>query len=260
MVILGMVANLVGVLTFLVIAKNLIDHRLESGNFSRDLNFYFLLVWGVVAAIVGGVLWAIAQRVCPSLMFVGVDSTQAGEAFQTLRWATEPHGIAAIVWAVVTNLPMVILLIIIARRFSLISVRDAVIVSLCMLFAVSIGSLLFYDIPLYGYDGFRSLISSMNLGYWEREIYIALLWSGLLSILAFGLVYIVSRLGMIPSLPVSFRHYAMTVGLLVGVTICAVGFFTSGYPYYVIESGREIVGGVSLRVSLFFGIIAMLKA
>jgi len=254
-----MVIGVIGTLSFLFMMKTKVDNALVAIKAPVTLNFYFLFFWALAAALLGGLLWAGSQQIFPSI----ISSSSCADLIQdpklTLGGSKEPHGLAAFLWPIVTNLPIGVLLMVVSWRYAPISVKDAAVVSLIMVLSLSVAALIFYDLPLLGYRGFRCYLNAKGLAYQNLEIYLVLIWSGLLATIAFGALYGGSKFGLLPSLSVSIKDCAIAIGLLVGVTVFSVGFFIVGYPHPGFESARGVVAGVALRISLFFGIISMFK-
>lgn len=256
---LKMVIGVVGVLSFLFMMKVKVDDALAAINAPSTLNFYFLFFWALTVAWLGGLLWAGSQQLFPSIISSRSCENLANDSSLTLGGTKEPHGLAAFLWPIVTNLPVMGLLMLVSWQYNLILIKDAALVSLLVVLSLSVASLIFYDLPLWGNRGFRCYMSAQQLSDQELELYLVLIWSGLLAIVPFVALYGASKFGWLLSSSVSIKGCAIAIGMIVGLTIFSVGFFVSGYSHPSFESARGVVAGVALRVSLFFGIITIIK-
>jgi hypothetical protein len=252
---IGKLIGIIGVLTFLFTMKQKVDDALAAIRAPESLNFYFLFFWALVAAILGGLFWAFCQQVFPPLASSFACSGASMAEGPMLGGSKEPHGLAAFMWAIVTNLPSAVLLSIVAARYGLLPLRGTVFASTAMLLFLGLASIMFYDFPLFGFKGFRCYVASKHLSYLETEMSLVVIWSALLALVPFLGIYVLSRLGWIGGLQGSLQGFLMAVGLTIGITSAAVGFFVAGYPVQVNESARGITAGIALRVSLFFGFI-----
>ncbi len=255
-----MVIGIIGALSFLFMMKTTVDTAVASIRAPGTLSFYFLFFWALAAALLGGLLWAGCQQLFPSFTLSTSCSELTESAQVSLGGSREPHGLAAVLWPIVTNLPIAVLLVLVAWRYALIPVHDAAFISLILLFSLSVGSLMFYDSPIAEFRGFRCFLDTKGFSYKELEVYLVLIWSFMLATFAFGAIYGSSKLGLFPSLSLSIIDLFVAIGLLVGVTIFTVGFFIAGYPNPAFESARGVVAALALRISLFFGIITIFKA
>ena len=246
-----MVMGIVGVLVFLSTMKTKVDDALAAIMAPDTLTFYFLFFWAVVAALLGGGLWAAVQQVFSSCSCKDLTD----DPRLTLGGGEEPYVLAAICWPIVTNLPIVALLMLVTLHYKLIPLNDAILISILVLLSLSVASLIFYNLPILGYRGFRCYISSKGLSFTKLEIYLVLIWSGLLAVFAFLSLYGASKFGWIVSSLITVKDCAIAICLVVGLTVSAVGIFIGGYPLPAFESARGIVAGVTLRASLFFGIV-----
>lgn len=258
MEIISKIIGLVGILTFLFAMKQKVDDVLKAMNAPPLLNFYFLFFWATCAALLGGLIWAGCQQLFPALGSTSCDGP-ATQTAPTLGGSREPHGAAAILWPIATNVPIAALLVILAWHYGFTPPRGAGIGSLIMLAALAIASLTFYDLPLQGQRGMRCQMETMHLGYLKTEFYLVLIWSTLLAVAPFVAMYAANRYGLVSGPAASLRGCGIAIGLIVGLTVTSVGFFIAGYPQGVFESARGVVAGVALRVSLFFGFIVSTK-
>lgn len=254
------VVGFIGIILFLFMMKTKVDDALGAIKAPDTLTFYFLFFWAVTAALLGGLLWAGVQQLFPTIISSSSCNDLTGDLRLTLGGVKEPHGFAAFLWPIVTNLPIVALLILVAWHYKLIPLNATALISLLVLLSLSVASLIFYDLPVFGYRGFRCYMSSKGLSFAELEFYLVLIWSGLLAAIAFLSLYGASKFGWLVSPSITLKGCAIAIGLVVGLTVLFVGFFIGGYPHPAFESARGIVAGVTLRVSLFFGIVTVLKA
>ena len=254
-----MVIGVVSVLLFLFMMKTNVDDALVAIKTPETLTFYFLFFWAVAVALLGGLLWAIFQQLFPSIISSSSCVDLIDDTKLTIGGSKEPHGFAAFLWPIVTNLPVAVLLMLVAWHYKFIPLKSAAFASLLVLLSLSVASLIFYDFPLFGYRGFRCYMSAKGQSFIKLELYLVLIWSALLAMVPFLTLYGASKSGWLVAPPVSIKNCAIAIGLLVGLTVSSVGFCIAGYPYPAFESARGVVAGVALRISLFFGIVTIFK-
>jgi hypothetical protein len=243
---------ILGILAFLVLMKQRVTDILAAIDAPASLNFYFLFFWALGAALVGGLGWAVCQRLFPSLTAAGCTPVLS-PATLTLGGAREPHGLGAFLWPIVTNIPPILLFAFMMRRYDLLSGSTVARLACVLLAGLALSSLLFYDLPLFGQRGFRCWLRARAWKYEELELVLVLIWSTVLSAIPFSLVRLASKLGWWPIVPIS--GVVQAVAFAVGITSLIVASFVAAYPNAAFESARGILAGLALRVSLFFGII-----
>lgn len=238
--------NLLTFFSFLLLFKNevqktikeLFDHaKPASPPEQRGYFFYLLFFWAVVASLLGGLFWNVA--------FQG-----------TLGGSREPHGWAAVLWAVVTNLPVIVALIVINNRFS-IGIQSPVQLYAAFLIGSVIGSGLFYDLPLFGEQGFRNYVETKNLTYHRAEFWLVVIWSSLLSVTGFVCMGLANFLVNPPSRKfgkaawVFLKQSALSVGLTASAVSLFIWAFADPARY---EAARGVIAGLFLRITIFFGL------
>jgi hypothetical protein len=248
---LGKLTGLFAIIIFLFTLKTKVDVALRAIRAPASLNFYFLFFWALAAAIIGGFVWAVCQQAFPSLGSPTVCAGHSTGGSPSLGGSREPHGLAAFLWPVVTNIPSLALMAVLTARYHLFPIRGTIVALLTVLLALAATSLAFYDIPLFGFKGMRRYLESKHLGYAPTEMYLVLIWSAALSSIPFLSTYAMRTIGT----AVSFTGSLVAIGLTVGLTTSAVGFFVLGYPLPEYESARGVAAGLALRVSVFFGFL-----
>lgn len=246
------VIGLVAILTFLMAIKGKVDEALVVMRAPEQLSFYFLFFWATTAALVGGLLWAGCQYLLPT-------ASPSGGFEPTLGGSKEPHGLAALLWPLVTNLPTAVLILALSSTYHLLSLRIGTIVSAILLVGLMIASLMFYDIPVSGLRGVRLYIEAKQLGYVTTEMLLVVVWSALLALIPFSAMHVANRMGWISGPGASLAATGLAIGVTVVLTAFVVGFFVAGYPIQKYEAARGVLAGLALRVSLFFGLILSSK-
>lgn len=245
-------ASALGILVFLVLMKQRVSDALAAIGAPASLDFYFLFFWALAAALVGGLAWGACQRLSPSLNARRCSQSPSAPT-PTLGGSREPHGIAAWLWPVVTNVPILVLFVFFAVHYQLFGHAAVVRLASVFLLGLSLSSAVFYDLPLFGNRGFRCWLNTRGWRYEVLELALVLIWSTILSVIPFFLVHMASNLGWFPLAPISGMVEA--VGLTVGMTSLVVTFFVVTYPNEKFESARGILAGLTLRVSLFLGLV-----
>lgn len=203
----------------------------------REYFFYLLFFWAMVASLLGGLFW--------NLVFSG-----------TLGDPEEPHGWAAIIWPIATNLPVVLILIILNSRYKL-ELQKQIQLYSAFLLGVTIGSVIFYDLPLSGEIGFRRYFEAKDLPYTDKEFWLVVIWSSLLACVGF-LFMGVAKFWLMPfsrKINTTIWLFLKQSSLVIGLTTSAVSLFIWAFDDQSrFDSARGIVAGIFLRVSIFFGI------
>jgi len=245
MALLGFLADLLGVLGFLVLVKREIDGAIKSLTLPPEMNFYFLYFWALVAAFLGGLFWNGLNRILGLSFYVG-------------GTGSEPHGVAAFIWPVVTNIPTVIILVVLNWKYHFMGTRQQTIVYAAFLLGIAVGSLLFYDLSLCGNRGFRNYFDANNVPFFFKEFGLVVIWSSLLCILGF-LSMGIMRVVVAPAprdLQVVCWTFLKQTGLCIGLTTLAVASFLIAFPDQPrFDTARGIVAGLFLRAALFLGLV-----
>ena len=256
---LKMITSIIGIIYFLFQIMQKVKVIIDTVPAPKTLDFFFLFFWVLAAALVGGLLWAFAQQIFPSLRSSNICTNVPGESMITLGGANEPHGLAAFLWPIITNIPTIILLILVLHKYFLFQLKETGIISLLAILSLSLASLIFYDFPISGYRGFRCYFTAQNLSYPTLEIYMVLIWSGMLSIIPFLTLYVAGKFHLLFNVSVAIIDCMVASGLVIGLMVFCVGFFVAGYHHSIFESARGVVAGVALRISLFFGLFILIK-
>lgn len=206
----------------------------------RGSQFHFIFLLAIGTAVVGGIVW--------NTIFRG-----------TLGGRLEPHGSYAMLWAFITNFPSVITLVLLNVKYRYLQQKDQLVLYSAYLVGLTMGSYVFYDIPLAGTVGVRWYLDALNVSPVSKEIVLVLTWSSLLS-LGFMLLAAVKVLLVPPSriIPDLVLPCLKQIALCISVTTLAVIVFLLPFQSRVeeLEAARGIVAGVALRTSLFFGLLA----
>jgi hypothetical protein len=250
------IGAVLGILVFLVLMKQRVTDALTAIGAPASLNFYFLFFWALCAALVGGFAWAACQRLFPSLTAMACTPVPSAP-IPTLGGAREPHGFAALLWPVVTNIPVLLLFALIVWRYHLLAGNTLARLACIWLPSLALSSALFYDLPLFGQRGFRCWLYTVGWEYERLELVLILIWSTVLSAIPFCLVRLASQLRRWPPVPMS--GVVTAVVLAVGITSLIVTFFIVAYPGEKFESARGVLAGLALRVSFFFGLILIIS-
>jgi hypothetical protein len=197
----------------------------------------WIVLLALVGGLLGGAIWQFFWR--------------------SLGGATgEPHGIAALLWPVVTNAPTIFLLWLWQRTgLSLRAVRvDAHDVPV-FLIGLALASWFFYDFPTNGGIGLRHLVYTFPGSFFKKETLLVMLWTCSLALGGF--------------LPVLVRHLWLAkrdtrrslslllgqVALVVVPTSLVVIVFVNIFPSDSYESARGILAGWFLRLGLILGLV-----
>lgn len=197
----------------------------------------WIVLLALVGGLLGGAIWQFFWR--------------------SLGGATgEPHGIAALLWPVVTNAPTILLLWLWQRTgLALRAVRVDAHDVLVFLIGLALASWFFYDFPVSGGIGLRHLVYAFPGSFFQREAVLVMLWTSSLALGGF-LPLLVRRLWMAKrdtrrSLSFLLRQLA----LVVGPTSLVVIIFVNIFPSDSYESARGILAGWFLRLGLILGLV-----
>jgi hypothetical protein len=210
-----------------------------------QIDFYFLTFYALFSAAAGGLIWNVA---CISFGKVGLIG---GPGY-------EPHGILAVIWPIATLSAVLMTLFVLNLIYHFMDKKYQLLNFLVFLISVSIGSAIFYDLPLFGSQGFRNYFEAMNMTFVEKEIYLVLIWSLIISLLGFlplSLIKIKNKPKSVSTQSIIFSMIEQ-VGFCVGLTTSAVLFCLLPWPNEVrLDAARGVIVGLALRMSLFFGLI-----
>lgn len=242
----GILGSILGIFEYLITIKEKINRATDSLRLPKELDFYFLSFFALVAAAAGGLLW---NFVCS---FFGSECPFVGGT------GSEPHGRLAILWPITTLSVTVITLLILNWKYRFMKVKDQALCYLAFLIGTIIGSLLFYDLPLIGVSGFRNYFDAIHAPFLEKEFALVGLWSSSIAFfgfLALGLMKIKlssERSGIrLIVLPILEQMI-----LCIGLTTFAVAFCLLALPSEPrFETARGIIAGLALRMSVFFGLL-----
>lgn len=199
--------------------------------------FYELWFWAFIAAITGGVVWGLCWR-------RNVGGT-----------GVEPHGIWAILWPILTLLPMFVCLGWLSFKYDLLPWRLQCVSYMVWLAGVIVGSMVFYDCPLKGpYHGIRDCVLNATPVY--AEFWLVLIWSALLATPAF--LFLAMLQSWLFGIPITVETIWQVVvkpsGWVVIVTSFPVVACLLVYPN--LGDARGIVAGLFLRMSLFLALFS----
>lgn len=250
--ILGSLADLLGVLGFIFFIKFQIDGMIENVKLPKEMNFYLLFFWAFVAAFLGGFVWNVLNQLNEHISFMGPTSPYIGGT------QSEPHGIAAILWPVSTLFPMLITLLALNWKYSFLGFKEQLVLYTIFLVSITIGSVLFYDLPLSGNNGFRNYLGAKGIPSFRKELWLVVIWSSILSLSGFLLMQFANNAFF--SITKEFHKFIWPLlkqtGLCIGLTTLSVGFFLLAFPDQPkFDTARGIVAGLFLRIALFFGLL-----
>lgn len=196
---------------------------------SLPVHIMALVILAFIGGGVGGAIWS--------------------NFWHALGGSTEPHGLAAIIWPLVTNLPILLLFALFQKtRFARFKVDyfDASI----FLVGLMAASWVFYDFPFSQTMGFRSTIEGFSWSFFQKESVLVLIWTGCLLLGAFlpSLILRISAgsFGAKKSIIV----FIIQTLLVVVPTSLVVVVFVNIYPGGEFETARGILAGVFLRLGL----------
>lgn len=235
------IGTLIGIITFIVTGIATVNNWVDTLRLPTTFSFYFLAFYAFVAAIVGGLFWNLYNRNDPTL---------GGEE--------EPQGWKAIIWAILTNIPIVGILVILNLIYHFASIPYQCLLYGAFLIGVMTGSLIFYGGFFYWrnlkFKGFRKLIYSTNRSDIFKELLLVILW--LLLISGFGFLAMGLMKWRIAGI-IDFLTPIAQIGYCMGFTTLAVVFFLLAFPDQLrrFESSRGIIASLALRMTLFFAVL-----
>lgn len=147
-------------------------------------------------------------------------------------------------------------LIIIDRSYRL-RIPKQVQLYLAFLVGITVGSTVFYDLPLLRSSGFRQYFEAWNVPFPENEFWLVVIWSSIVTIPGFLLTGL-TKLLFIPT-PKDIRiivwPFLKQTGLCIGLTTSAVSLFLLAFadqPRFI--TARGIIAGLFLRIAVFFAL------
>jgi hypothetical protein len=182
------------------------------------------------------------------LLFLGCASAVGG-AVWTVLWrklggVAEPHGLAAILWPLITCLPVCVICWLYSRREG-VSLAETT----RFLIGLAIGSSLFYDLPLGQYKGVRHAIEAWQWSPANTEALMVLIWSTTLVTFA-HLFAVIGRPLFVKSLAHEARRRCIAVLTAVSTACVPVWIYVFIFPTNDSETGRGVIAGIALRVGL----------
>jgi hypothetical protein len=196
----------------------------------------------------------------PEIVLYGIFSAFLGGLFYNLVFhgnlggtGQEPHGLSALFWGATANVFSFLILILINKRISNIPWRRQIFIYGAFLLGITLGGWTYYDLPLAGHVGFRSLIENKLNGCIGVEGMIALLWSGIIGTFGFAFLYIAKLcFGQKYEMNFSFAGLVMAIITTIIVTTLAIMCFVVVFPCLPqFNSARGIIAAVALRTTLF---------
>jgi TIR domain-containing protein len=197
----------------------------------------WIVLLALVGGLLGGAIWQFFWR--------------------SLGGATgEPHGIAALLWPVVTNAPTIFLFWLWQRTgLALRAVRVDAHDVLVFLIGLALASWFFYDFPASGGIGLRHLVYAFPGSFFQREAVLVMLWTSSLALGGF-LPLLARRLWMAKrDTRRSLSFLLGQLALVVGPTSLVVIIFVNIFPSGSYESARGILAGWFLRLGLILGLV-----
>jgi len=239
----ALLADTAGIIAAIFFMKSQIDDAITTLNLPRELNFYFIAFWAFVGAMIGGFIWNMLLRITKQTTVLG-------------GTGSEPQGILAIAWPIVTTLPLMIILILINRQYTFIDTRQQVLLYITFLVGITIGSAIFYNLPIGGEVGLRRYFDAQEFSFLRKEFILVILWTLLLSmgflVAALTKLLVVQSVNLNGILVGLFKQ----IGLTVLFTTLAVVFFLLAFPEQPrFETARGIIAGLFLRAALFWGLL-----
>lgn len=194
---------------------------------------------GLFAAAIGGVLWNTLNSVMGWKYFTGGSGNEP------------PVGIAFI-WGALTTYPVILIAVLayFGYNYETLPANFMALWSRVIILYGALGGVA--GMVFYG-SGIRRRFESMNLGYAGQEMIIAATWSlTIAGLTALSLLWLYRDRSFRPRLSYLFVQVPLTVTLTVLVVTVYALFST---PELAAAQGRGIVAGLTLRMSLFLGVL-----
>lgn len=247
----GLMASILGIFGFMISLREELNRAIKTLNLPPEVNFYFLFFWAFIAWFLGGLLWIGLNRLNDKYNFMGNSAYTGGPN-------SEPHGLGAIIWSISTTIFSIITLILLNNRYKFIENQVQLLIYTAFIVGISMGSVIFYDLPICGNKGFRNYFNTKKLTYFSKEFWLVVIWSSLISIFGFLFANIVKVValpiskGLVPTAYLFLKQ----IGICVGLTTCVVTFFLIVFPSQPrFEAAKGIIAGLFLRTTLFFGLL-----
>lgn len=233
-------ADFIGIFFAFFFIKSQIDELIVTLQFPKQLNFYFLFFWAFVSALAGGFVWNLISRVTKTNVIL-----------------TEPRGWSPFGWAIISNLPTVITLLMINIWYPYSSLKQQVLLFFFFFLGMTIGAVVFYSIPLRGHTGFRSFLSQ-GTGRTSslQEFLLSLIWTSLLSI---GFVPM-NIIKFITNDSITLLETGVAVlwqaGIFISITVMSIMFGLLAFPRRErTETALGIIAGLFVKIALFFSLL-----
>ena len=169
--------------------------------------FYETWFWGIVSAVIGGILWGFLWK------------QSMGDT------GNEPRGFWAILWPVITNIPGIIIIMFLCRKYSCSPWKNYILPLGIWIVGTIIGSWFFYSVPLSGQIGLREYYLQRTIEI--PEFWFVIIWSALIAFPAFLFLSIfeIRRTAFSSVIKYLWDCFMWPSGLTIIVTTLAVGLF-----------------------------------
>ena len=202
----------------------------------------------------------------PFILFsIGVFSSIIGGAIWGIIWKTigdkgEPHGKSSIGWGIITNITTILMFIFIGIKLFSVPFSNLMILSISLLIGFSIGSWIFYSLPLRT-KGLRKSIEEItqkqtkrNKLFWS-EFWLALIWSLILSIPSFLLFQVAKYVLYQQTISRLLITFLKQTTLIIGSNCLVIWCFIIIYPSIRKHAmARGLIAGITLRTTLFMAL------
>jgi hypothetical protein len=121
------------------------------------------------------------------------------------------------------------------------------------LLGLSVGSWLFYDLPVGASIGVRAAIGGLDWSAFSVEAVLVVLWSLMLAVPAHALAML-GRPLLVRRAHEEVRRRLLAVAFAVFLASVPVCLFIGAFPTSEFESARGIIAGVALRLGLGLGL------
>ncbi|MBN1651862.1 MAG: hypothetical protein JW857_11075 [Bacteroidales bacterium] len=207
--------------------------------FPIKAGFVIRFLAALAAGVLGGAIWTMIFR-------RGLGGSSA-----------EPHLMDALMWGLVTNIPVVLALIILNIFYRFSEFRKIWFTTICYLLVMALSGFIFYDIRLSDHIGFRQYLEFKLTSFMVREILLVIIWSALCSLLPLFAIshFVLKRVNIAK---VYLKVFQMSFLTILITTMC-VSFYLFFLPHDpMFDAGRGVVAGVALRVMLFMSLYNIL--
>lgn len=197
------------------------------------------IIFAILAGVTGGLLWNIVNNIFSWTYFMGGSGS-------------EPYGLTAFIWGVVSMSPIVIFAVIsLWKESSVICFKEFKKISLILFYsaAAGVGGLVFYN------SGFRNFIESLNIGFGLQEIIIVFVYSLVLSFFPVLAVLLLMRLPKMKTLSFFGLEFFSAILCMLAVAITVV----INRPESEIAQLRGFLVGFVLKLTMFISIRIIIK-